>query len=170
MKGKGQVHTPAILHQGKQNLITIRQETGWASEFIWIWWKGGNLCPCQDLNPGCPVHSLVNIMTALLWLLLTSMMNVWFEVLTTVVMKSSIFRDIMPCSPLKNNQCFRRTCHLLHADFLLGLFFDRDDGDYMFLWNISWLSMDYTVLYPTWQNSSSLINTTIDENVHLQLL
>jgi hypothetical protein len=27
-------------------------------------------------------------------------------------MKSSIFWNIMPCSPLKVNQCFRETCHL----------------------------------------------------------
>jgi hypothetical protein len=29
--------------------------------------------------------------------------NVGFEVLTAVVMKSSIFWDVMPCSPLKVN-------------------------------------------------------------------
>jgi hypothetical protein len=41
------------------------------------------------------------------------------EVLTTVVTKSSIFWDITPCSLL--------------AGFLLGLFFDPEDGGDMFL-------------------------------------
>jgi hypothetical protein len=27
-------------------------------------------------------------------------------------MKNSVFWDVMPCSPLKVNWCFRRTCHL----------------------------------------------------------
>jgi hypothetical protein len=31
---------------------------------------------------------------------------------------------------------------------LVGLFFDRENGGDMFLRNIGWLSMDYTVLYP----------------------
>jgi hypothetical protein len=35
---------------------------------------------------------------------------VGFEVLRTVVMKSSIFWDIMPCNLLKVSQCFRGTC------------------------------------------------------------
>jgi hypothetical protein len=34
--------------------------------------------------------------------------RVGFEVLTTVVMKSSIFQDITPCSPLKVNRRIRR--------------------------------------------------------------
>jgi hypothetical protein len=39
--------------------------------------------------------------------------NVESEVLTAVVMMSSIFWDIMPC---------------FHASFLLGLFYDYEDG------------------------------------------
>jgi hypothetical protein len=35
---------------------------------------------------------------------------VGFEVLTAVVMKSSILSDIMPCSPLKANRRFGGTC------------------------------------------------------------
>jgi hypothetical protein len=30
---------------------------------------------------------------------------------------------------------------------LLGLFYDREDGGYMFLQNFGWLSMGYTALY-----------------------
>jgi hypothetical protein len=36
--------------------------------------------------------------------------NLGFEVLTAVVMKSSVFWDIMPCSLLKVNQHFGGTC------------------------------------------------------------
>jgi hypothetical protein len=35
-----------------------------------------------------------------------------FEVLSAVVMKSSVFWDITPCSPLKVNQHLRGTCQL----------------------------------------------------------
>jgi hypothetical protein len=60
------------------------------------------------------------------------------EVLTAVVMKSSIFWDITPCSPLKVNRCFRRTsrasaCYLPHVGFLLGVFFNPEDGGNMLL-------------------------------------
>jgi hypothetical protein len=86
------------------------------------------------------------------------------------VMKSSIFRDLTLCSPLKINWRFRGRCclHLqgqrmsqarallaacCHAGFLLGLFFDPDDGGDMFLGNVCWLSVEYTTLYPRTQNS-----------------
>jgi hypothetical protein len=76
------------------------------------------------------------------WYILLIMNNtdiVGFEVLTAVVMKSTIFLDIMLCGPLKVTQRFRGTYppHLLatcfHAGFLLGLFFDPEDGGDMFL-------------------------------------
>jgi hypothetical protein len=34
------------------------------------------------------------------------------------------------------------------AGFLLGLFFDPEDGGDIFLWNVGWLSMDCTALHP----------------------
>jgi hypothetical protein len=73
-------------------------------------------------------------------------------------MKSSLFCDIIPCSLLKVNWCFRETYHLnhqgqksgpcclLHADFLFGSFFDSEDGGDIFLQNISWLSVDSKTL------------------------
>jgi hypothetical protein len=78
--------------------------------------------------------------------------DVGFEVLTAVVMKSPIFWDITPCSPLKVNRSSkehvasifrveetgmkeveRSALYLLHAAFLLGLFFDHECGGDMFV-------------------------------------
>jgi hypothetical protein len=60
---------------------------------------------------------------------------VGFEILTAVVMKSSVFWDMTPCSPLKVKQNSRirwqaATC--FHAGFFVGLFFDLEDGGDMF--------------------------------------
>jgi hypothetical protein len=69
-------------------------------------------------------------------------------------LKCSVMRNIMLCSPLKVNWHFRETCHLclqlLHAGFF---FYPEDEGD-IFLWNVSWFSTDYKVLYPRRQNTS----------------
>jgi hypothetical protein len=59
---------------------------------------------------------------------------------------NSIFWDITPCSPLKVNRRFGIECRLhhqalpatfFHAGFLLGLFFDLEDGGDMLLRNVS---------------------------------
>jgi hypothetical protein len=66
---------------------------------------------------------------------------VGFEVLTAVLMKSTILWDITPCSLMKVNRRFGGTCRrvplatCVHAGFLLGLFFDHEDGGDMFLRN-----------------------------------
>jgi hypothetical protein len=57
---------------------------------------------------------------------MTDDQDVGFEVLTPVVMKSTIFRDITPCSPLKVNRINRaRNQHESYTLIsLLGIFFD----------------------------------------------
>jgi hypothetical protein len=66
------------------------------------------------------------------------MFVVGFEVLRAVVMKSYVFWDITPCSPLEVNRrsggTYRRAC--FHTGFLLGLFFDPEDLRDMFLQNV----------------------------------
>jgi hypothetical protein len=57
-----------------------------------------------------------------------------------VVVKITIFWDITPCCQLKAGSI----CYLLHADFLLGLFFYPEDGGDMLLRNVSLFSTDYT--------------------------
>jgi hypothetical protein len=86
--------------------------------------------------------------------------QVGLEVLTAVVMKSTIFWDITPRSLLKVNRRFGGTYRLhLHgwrisrarnqrksrwqAEFCLP-----PAGDDMFLRNVCWLSTDSTALYP----------------------
>jgi hypothetical protein len=86
-------------------------------------------------------------------------------------MKTSIFWDITPSSPVEVNQHFRGThlaCCLFHADFLLVLLFDPQDGGDTFLQNVRWLSLDCLALYPKEQNSStvlifSIIKKTVDQ-------
>jgi hypothetical protein len=76
------------------------------------------------------------------------------EVPTVVTMKSSIFWDITPCSPVnwhfRSKQCLHfqgwRACQTRNQ---------HENWGEMFLWNTSWLSLDYTTLYSRRQNSSS---------------
>jgi hypothetical protein len=64
-----------------------------------------------------------------------------------------------PASPFcfLYNPKFRRTdcsaCYLLHVCFVLGLFYDPEDGGDMFLRNVIWLPTNYTALYPRRQKS-----------------
>jgi hypothetical protein len=66
--------------------------------------------------------------------------KVGFEVLTAVFMKSTIFWDIAPCSPLKVSRHSGGTviliAKLFHAGFLRGFFCDPEDGENMFFRNV----------------------------------
>jgi hypothetical protein len=64
-----------------------------------------------------------------------------FEVVTPVVMKSSVFWDITPCSVALLATCFQ-------ASFLLDLFFDSEIGGDTFLRNVGRFSKDFMALYP----------------------
>jgi hypothetical protein len=97
-----------------------------------------------------------------------------FEVLTAVVMKSSIFWNITPRSPLEVIRSFRGTCRLhlqgrriSQAKTSLKEDSKQSRGTYeevnnrihtekqnMFLRNVDRFSTDYTALYPRLQNSS----------------
>jgi hypothetical protein len=76
-----------------------------------------------DININCYIHGLRAG---------NSIADIGYDVLTAVVMKSYIFWDITPRSPLKVNQYFHTICF---ARFLLGLFFNPECGGNMFLRN-----------------------------------
>jgi hypothetical protein len=90
--------------------------------------------------------------------------HVGFEILTAMVMQSTIFRDIMSCSPLKVNRRYEgtyrpnlhgrrinRAGYLLvtcfHASVSFALFLDPEDVSNIFLRNFGWLSTNYTALF-----------------------
>jgi hypothetical protein len=87
------------------------------------------------------------------------------EVLTAVVMKTSIFWDIIPCSPLKANQIFEGTSlpsteskeKRNKRKILWQMGFDPEDGGDMLLWNVGWLPTDHAALYPRKWYSTSII-------------
>jgi hypothetical protein len=60
----------------------------------------------------------------------TSLIVIGFEVLVVVLMKSSVFWDITLSYPLRIHSSY-----LHHSGFLLGLFFDVEDGGNMCLQN-----------------------------------
>jgi hypothetical protein len=38
MEVSGQLHAPAALPPGKEPLVTIGYDAGWALEPVWTWW------------------------------------------------------------------------------------------------------------------------------------
>jgi hypothetical protein len=79
----------------------------------------------------------------------TLILVVGFEVITAVVMKSSVHRDMALGSPVKVNRRlggtrrfnFCSAYYLLHPSLLFGLFCPEDGGD-VCLRNVAWLSTD----------------------------
>jgi hypothetical protein len=63
-------------------------------------------------------------------------------------MKSSIFWDITPCSPLKDNRYEEHVASKFRFEDVLGLFFDSEDGSDMYPLNTDRLSTAYVVLRP----------------------
>jgi hypothetical protein len=70
------------------------------------------------------------------------LLNVRFEVLMTLNMKSSAFWYVMPCSLVDRYQCFGRTCYL-HLQS--GKLFYRDDGGSSVLQNADIYLASYTM-------------------------
>jgi hypothetical protein len=73
-------------------------------------------------------------------------------VLTTVVMKSSVFRNITLCSPLKGDRLLRRTCRL----HLQGPKINQVSNQRESRWLCLSLLTNYTELYSRKYNSSLL--------------
>jgi hypothetical protein len=99
--------------------------------------------------------------------------SVGFEVSMAVVMKSFIFWDITPCSPLKVNRRFGGTSRLhLQGRKTCQVRTQHEAGGncYMFLRNVIWLSTGYTAFYPRRYNSSLFFNyeyINFNETVYL---
>jgi hypothetical protein len=88
--------------------------------------------------------------------LLTGHVECMREIMNSyLILKSTTFWGIMPCSPLNVNWRFGRTYRLhlqvrriSRATNQLGLFFDPEDRGDIFLRNVGWHSTDCMALYP----------------------
>jgi hypothetical protein len=100
-------HLPFKLHPFSQTMFVCS-----------FWWVGGG-GGVEGALASAAIHGWTEIKLNL----------VGFEVLPAVDMKSTIFMDITPCSPLSVNRRFGGTSRIillatcLHAGFLLNLFF-----------------------------------------------
>jgi hypothetical protein len=63
--------------------------------------------PCSEISS---IYVLLLMWETMFHAYINNKWNLEFEVLTAIVMKSSLFWDIMPCYPLKFNRRFGRTC------------------------------------------------------------
>jgi hypothetical protein len=56
MEVSGQLHAPATLPSGKDTLVPIEEEAGWAPGLVWmlLLWGREISYPYQELKPGCP--------------------------------------------------------------------------------------------------------------------
>jgi hypothetical protein len=60
----GQLHALTTLYLGKDPLVPIRQDTGWAADPVWMVVEKINLCTHLE-SPDHPAHSLVTALTEL---------------------------------------------------------------------------------------------------------
>jgi hypothetical protein len=59
MEVSGKLHATAALPLGKEPLVTIGEEAGWAPELVWMGWKGEKF-PVLDRNQ-TQVMQIINI-------------------------------------------------------------------------------------------------------------
>jgi len=58
MEVSGQLHAPAGLPPGREPLVLIVKEAGWAPEPVWTWWWGEKfLVPTRAQSPDHPTRS-----------------------------------------------------------------------------------------------------------------
>jgi predicted membrane channel-forming protein YqfA (hemolysin III family) len=92
--------------------------------------KEHNNCVKYKLN----TYAVANIIFSVMWTMCQQdrkqqLSNAGFEVLILVVMKSSIFWDITPYSPLKINQHFRVTsCFYLQSQRISQVRYEHEAG------------------------------------------
>jgi hypothetical protein len=56
MEVSGQLHAPAALSPGKEPLVPIGKEAGWAPELFWTrWWRYKFPAPGRESNPRTPI-------------------------------------------------------------------------------------------------------------------
>jgi hypothetical protein len=55
MEVSGQLHAPATLPLGKQPLVPIGEETGWALDPVCVLWKREKFYPARNRTPAIQV-------------------------------------------------------------------------------------------------------------------
>jgi hypothetical protein len=125
-----------------RNLLPAPKSATGSSEKLVDIYQNTRRCTSEDLRYVLISCACVALQSSIIkWLLFSGFRNLIcrytrFEVLTAVVMKNCIFRDMTTSNPLKGS-----VCYMLHSGFLLGLFFD------MLYRQVGFLSTDYMALY-----------------------
>jgi hypothetical protein len=144
-------------------------------------------CSLLDVYPQYSYHFTVHVYKNHHSNMNNKLLNNWpqhvgSEVLTAVVMKSTILWDITPCSSLRVKRRFGGTYRLhlqgrkisrrrnqRESRWQVELCFYPEDGGDMFLRNVSWLSTDYTASYPrrwhsSWPQRVSILRSSVGFN------
>jgi hypothetical protein len=184
----------AFIHLLKKGYVIFLIDVEWISGFIGTW----SLFPTASRIKSNRQLSLRYTCVARKWFwyrvpnivfeLVTALFPAGFEFLTAVVVKSTIFWDITPCSPLSVNRRFGGT-YRLHLQvrknkfnkksawkqvesrsklvYCGTYFFEPEDGGDMFLRKVGWYSTDYVALYH--RRSYSLVLFPIREGPNSNL-